>query len=236
MKQMILRFLRLFIGIFVCSVGIVMTINANLGLAPWDVFHQGLANKVGITIGQATIVVGVFFVILDSFLGERLGWGTLFNMIFIGLFIDILMINNIIPICQSFISGLIMMVSGMFIIGIGCYLYIGAELGSGPRDGLMVALTKRTNKSVQFLTNFIQMFALVGGYFLGGYVGIGTLITALCFGNFIQLAFKVFKFDVSKTNHRFIDDDIKLLKKIILKSKDDRHTEDVNLQAVTKED
>ena len=236
MKAMTLRFVRLFIGLFVCAIGIVMTINANLGLAPWDVFHQGLANRVGITIGQATIIVGVFFVILDSVLGERIGWGTLFNMFFLGIFIDFLMINNIIPICQGIISGLIMIVSGMFIIGIGCYLYIGAELGSGPRDGLMVALTKRTNKSVQFLTNFIQIFALVGGYFLGGYVGIGTLITVLSFGYFIQLAFKIFKFDVSKTNHRFIDDDIKLLKNIILKSKDDGHAEDVNLQAVTKED
>jgi uncharacterized membrane protein YczE len=157
-------------------------------------------------------------------------------MIFIGLFIDILMINNIIPICQSFISGLMMMLAGMFIIGIGCYLYIGSELGSGPRDGLMVALTKRTNKSVQFLTNFIQLFALVGGYFLGGRVGIGTLITVLCFGNFIQLAFKVFKFDVSKTNHRFIDDDIRLLKKVIFKTNHDEFTEDTSLHVVTKED
>lgn len=236
MKEMILRFVRLFIGLLVCSIGIVMTINANLGLSPWDVFHQGFANKIGITIGQATIIVGIFFVILDSVLGERIGWGTIFNMIFIGLFMDILMINNIIPVCQSFISGLIMIISGMFIIGIGCYLYMGAGLGSGPRDGLMLALTKRTNKSVQFLTNFIQIFALVGGYFLGGYVGIGTLITALSFGYFIQLGFKIFKFDVSKVNMRFIDDDIKFLKKIILKSKGDGHTEDVNLQAVTKED
>ena len=233
MKGMMFRIIRLFIGLFVCSVGIVMTINANLGLSPWDVFHQGFANKVGITIGQAAILVGVFFVILDSVLGEKLGWGTIFNMIFIGLFMDILMINNIIPICQSFISGLIMILLGMFIIGIGCYLYMGAGLGSGPRDGLMLALTKRTNKSVQFLTNAIQLFALVGGYFLGGYVGIGTLITSLSYGYFIQLAFKIFKFDVSKVNMRFIDDDIKLIKEIISKP---RYSEDINLEAVTKED
>ena len=104
-----------------------MTINANLGLAPWDVFHKGLSTTFGITMGQASIAVGFMIVIIAFFLGERIGWGTVFNMYFIGYFIDILMLNNLIPIFDSFIPSLIMMLGGMFVIGCATVAYIGAE-------------------------------------------------------------------------------------------------------------
>ena len=209
----IYKFIRLFFGLFLYSVGIVMTINANLGLAPWDVFHKGLSTTFGITMGQASIAVGFMIVIIAFFLGERIGWGTVFNMYFIGYFIDILMLNNLIPIFDSFIPSLIMMLGGMFVIGCATVAYIGAELGSGPRDGLMIALTKRTKKSVRFIRNTIEICALSIGYLLGGTLGIGTVIMSLCIGYFVQFAFKLLKFDVTKIHHRYIDEDIIFLKK-----------------------
>lgn len=196
-----------------------MTINADLGLSPWDVFHQGISRLTGITMGQASIFVGLILVIIDAFLGERLGWGTLCNMLFIGLFMDILMLNHMIPIFESTIPSVIMMLLGMVVIGIGSYFYIGAALGSGPRDGLMIALTKRTHKSVRFIRNSIELSALIVGYLLGGYVGTGTIIMALALGYIIQFCFKVLKFDVSKIEHRFIDEDLKLVKRKLLKKK-----------------
>jgi len=220
MNNVLLRFARLLLGLFLCSIGIVMTINSNLGLGPWDVFHQGVSLKTGMTMGQASIAVGFVIVVLTSFFGERFGWGTVLNMVLIGLFMDFLMLNDIIPIFNSIPLQLAMLAAGMLLLGIGSYFYISAELGSGPRDGLMVALTKRSTKSVQFIRNSIEIAALAVGYFMGGFFGIGTIITALTIGHFVQLSFRLFKFDVSKVNHRFIDQDIKWLVEKMNRSKD----------------
>ncbi|KDR96760.1 Uncharacterized membrane protein YczE [Peptoclostridium litorale DSM 5388] len=219
MKDIIIRFSKLLFGLFICSVGIVMLINAGLGLGPWDVFHQGVSLKTGITIGQASICTGFVIVIFTSFFGERLGWGTLLNTVLIGLFMDFLMLNNIIPVVSSLPFQIFMISGGMFLIGIGSYYYMSAELGSGPRDGLMVVIAKRSSKSVQFIRNSIEISALTVGYFLGGFFGIGTVIIALTIGHFVQLAFKLFRFDVSKIHHRFIDDDIRWMAQKIVEIK-----------------
>lgn len=212
MKKSLLTLGRLFLGLFLYAAGIVLTINANLGLSPWQVFHQGVSSHIGITMGQASMIVGFIFVILDWLLGEKLGLGTICNMFFIGVFMDVLMLNNLIPIFNNIYIQLLMMILGMFVIGVGSYFYIGAGLGSGPRDGIMVALTKRSKKSVRFIRNGVELSALAIGYLLGGTVGIGTLIMVVGLGYFVQFAFKLFKFDVRKVNHRFIEDYIKIIR------------------------
>lgn len=212
MKKTTLGFLRLFLGYFICALGMVMTINASIGVAPWDVLHQGISNVSGLTIGRANILLGFIIVILDSILGENIGWGTIFNMIFVGSFIDIIMLNNLVPIFDSFLPSLAMMLIGMLILGYGVFTYIGAGFGAGPRDGLMVALTKKTNKSVRFVKNSVELLALTVGYVLGGSLGIGTAIMAIGGGYFFQFAFKTVNFDVANVEHRFIKDDINYLK------------------------
>lgn len=212
MKKIGIGFIRLFIGYFVSALGMVMTINANIGVAPWDVLHQGISNVSSLTLGQANILVGLMIIILDIIFGENIGWGTLFNMIFIGTFIDIIMFYNLIPIFHSFLPSLIMMLLGMLILGYGVFIYLGAGYGAGPRDGLMVALTKKTNKSVRFVKNSVEILALTVGYFLGGQVGIGTAIMAIGGGYFFQFAFDTVNFNVSEVEHRYIIDDIKFIK------------------------
>ncbi len=221
MKKSVLALIRLFSGLFLYAVGIVFTINANLGLSPWDVFHQGIAKISGITMGQASIMAGLVIVILDWVLGEKVGIGTILNMLFIGIFMDLLMLNHLVPIFNNIIARVIMMLLGMFIIGIASYFYISAALGSGPRDGLMVSLTKRTAKSVRFIRNCIEFTVLVVGYFLGGTVGFGTLVMVIGGGYFVQFAFKIFKFDVRKVQHKFIDYYIKLIKDRLVDKKED---------------
>ena len=216
-----LTIIKLFAGLFLYAAGIVMTINANIGLAPWDVFHQGLSKTFGITIGQASIGIGIIIVIINSLFREKVGWGSLGNMLFIGVFVDLLMLNHIIPEFENLVLRVLMMFSGMFVIGVATYLYISVGLGAGPRDGLMVALTKRTGKSVRLVRNTIETVVVIIGYFLGGSVGVGTLVMALTIGVFVQLAFQLFKFDVKKVEHRFIDEDIKLLKKMLTQPKRD---------------
>ncbi|MBU5311303.1 hypothetical protein KQI38_04635 [Tissierella carlieri] len=222
MKKIILRIIRLFIGYFVCAVGMVMTINANIGVSPWDVFHQGLGNIFNLPIGRASIIAGLIITIIDIFLGQNIGWGTIFNMIVIGIFVDFLMFNKLIPIFNSFFPSLLMMLLGMLVLGYGCYIYIGAGFGAGPRDGLMVALTKKTNKSVRFVKNSVEILVTVVGYLLGGSVGIGTAIMSIAGGYFFQFAFKTVNFDVSQVEHRYISDDIRFIKERLISVKEDK--------------
>ncbi|GLC30561.1 YczE/YyaS/YitT family protein [Clostridium omnivorum] len=216
MRKFILTLLRLLIGLFLYAVGIVFTINANLGLSPWDIFHQGISRLTGITMGQASIIIGVLIIILDWVMGEKIGIGTIGNMLLIGIFMDILMLNHVIPVFNNLIIRVLMLILGMFIIGVACYFYIGAGLGSGPRDGLMVALAKKTNKPVKLIRSFIEFIPLVAGYFLGGTLGIGTLAMMLFGGYFIQLSFKLFNFDIREVKHKFINDYIIHVKKVLL--------------------
>jgi uncharacterized membrane protein YczE len=210
MKISIIKLLRLFIGYFLYGLGIVLTVNANQGLAPWSVFHQGLANQLGITMGVATQVVGLVILVLDFIFGERLGWGTVGNVIFIGTFIDLIMLNNWIPIPESIVVSYGMMLVGLVVMALATYSYLSAQLGAGPRDGFMIAMTKRTNLSVGWIRNIIEAVVLIAGYFMGGSVGLGTLVMAVLFGRFIQITFKLFKFDVRQVRHRYIDQDFVL--------------------------
>ena len=217
-QHYVIRTLRMMTGLFVFAVGIVMTIHANIGLAPWDVFHQGLANVLGITMGQASILVGLTVVAIDFFAGERIGWGTLGNMVLIGLFIDFLMLNGLVPQMQHFVTGVLQMIAGLFVIGLASVLYIGAGMGCGPRDGLMVALLKRTGRSVGTIRGLLEGAALAGGWLLGGTVGLGTVITAVLTGPVVQLAFRLLRFDVKNVRHTYVDEDLKALGRLLNKS------------------
>ena len=211
MKYIILKISRLIIGYFLYALGIVMTINAQQGLGPWGVFHQGLSSHLNITFGIAVIIVGAVIVILDFILGERIGWGTIGNVIFIGTFIDLITDIKLVPVFENIFLSYLMMFIGMFTISLAAYFYLSARLGAGPRDGLMIALTKLANKPVGLIRSTIEVTALIIGYFLGGSVGWGTLIMSFGLGFFIQISFKMFNFDVKKVEHKYIDQDFAFL-------------------------
>ena len=204
------RLLKVVVGLFIFAVGIVLTINASLGVSPWDVLNQGFARTVGITIGQASIVVGFLIIFIDIFLGQPIGWSTVMNMILIGTFMDILMLNNIIPIAQSQISGVIMILGGLAMEGLGSAVYISQGIGAGPRDGLMVIVTKRSAKPVGFVKFSLEVSAVVVGAILGGHFGLGTVIMAFSGGPIFQKVYKMLNFDVSQVSHRSIQGDFKL--------------------------
>ncbi|MDY0257823.1 hypothetical protein, partial [Gudongella oleilytica] len=149
---------------------------------------------------------------LDVVLGQTIGWATIMNMLLIGTFIDILMLNNLVPVFDSFVPSLIMLLLGVLIEGYGCFIYISGGMGAGPRDGLMVVLTRRTGRSVRLIKSAIEVIVVTVGIFLGGKFGIGTLIMALFGGAIFQFAFKTVNFKVNQVQHRFIQDDLKLLK------------------------
>lgn len=218
MEKILSLIIRITLGFFLCACGTVMALNSNLGLSPWDVFHQGLTNVIGITMGQASIIVGVVIVIITSILGLKAGLGTIANMIVIGCFIDLIMYMKIIPVCNNPFSGILMMIGSLFASAIGSYLYIGCEMGCGPRDGLMIVLVKLTGKPLSLIRFCIEMGALIIGWFLGGFVGIGTLVTAFGIGYCVQIIFKLFKFDVKLLKHKNIKEGFEFMNECIANS------------------
>lgn len=198
MKKIMSIIFRLLLGFICCAFGTVMAIQSNLGLSPWDVFHQGLSNITGLTIGQASIIVGLIVVTTTLLLKLEIGLGTIANMIIIGFFIDLIIYIDIIPLSSTLFSGVLMLIGSLVMMAIGSYFYISCKMGCGPRDGLMVVLVRVTGKSVGVIRFFIELSVLIVGWLLGGKVGIGTLITVMTVGSCVQLVFKIFKFDVKK--------------------------------------
>ncbi len=204
MKSNMKTLMRLLIGFILCSSSTVFMLNSNLGLSPWDVFHQGISNVTGITIGQANIITGVIFVVVGMFCGQKLGIGTILNMVLIGQFVDWIMYLDIIPKSNNIVTGIIMMIIGMLTMGYGCYLYISCGWGCGPRDGVMVVLSKILNKNIKYVRAGMEIIVLIIGIFLGGTMGLGTVISAIFLGYSMQLVFKLKNFDVSKVEHKSI--------------------------------
>ncbi len=206
------RLFMVVVGLFIFAAGIVLTINASLGVSPWVVFHQGISRTIGITLGQASISMGFLIIILDIFLGQRIGWATILNMLLIGTFIDILMLNNLIPLAGSTFKGVLMILAGVVVQGIGFATYISQGMGAGPRDGLMVVLARRTGKSIKIIKSILEIFVVSIGIILGGTFGIGTIIMAFFGGLIFQTLFRVINFKVEKVNHRFIQDDLRKIR------------------------
>lgn len=211
MKLFCLRLLRLLWGLFLYALGIVFAMNAHIGYAPWDAFHIGIAKTTGISIGTASITVGIIIVIIAVLLGEKFGLGTILNMVLIGVFLDMLFLLNIIPVANNLLLGILMMIVGLYIIALGSYFYIGSAFGAGPRDSLMVALTRKTGLPVGLCRGSIELLAVFIGWILGGSLGIGTVISAFIIGFCVQTTFKLMKFDATQVKHETLEKTYRLL-------------------------
>jgi uncharacterized membrane protein YczE len=195
-------------GLLLYSIGIVLTINADIGYAPWDVFHVGFSNTFGMSLGMASIITGLAIGIIAVLLGEKIGIGTVLNMVMIGVFVDWIMFGNYIPVATNFLFGVPMMVAGIVTISLATYFYISAAFGSGPRDSLMVAVTRKTRLPVGFCRGSIEILAVIVGWQLGGKVGVGTILFAFLIGFFVQTTFKALKFDATDISHETLDQTI----------------------------
>lgn len=217
MNKMMKRYFRLFIGLIFCAIGMTLTINANLGYSPWDVFHQGIGNILGTPIGTSNIIVGIIILAVELKMKQRVGIGTIANMTLIGIFMNIIMSRGLLPIFENLYINIAMILIGMLVIGFGSYLYISSGFGAGPRDSLMILLLLKTDKSLRFIRNSMEITVLTIGYLLGGPVGIGTVIISLGLGYSVQLVFKICKFDAKTITHRQLSDEIDSLKNLFKK-------------------
>lgn len=172
-----------------------MILYADLGMSAWGVFQIGLMNVIGLSFGQATQVVGLGVLIFGWFLGFPPGFGTVSNMFFIGYFIDVIIGLGIVPKFNNIVLQLVLLVAGMAMIGVASYFYLSPKLGAGPRDGLMIGLVQKLDREVSVVRAGIEVTVLVLGIAMGGPIGIGTVITAFSIGYFVQMAFKLGKYD-----------------------------------------
>ena len=209
MKTYIMRFARLLIGLMLYGPGVVLTLKANIGYAPWDVFHAGTANIAGITIGMASIIVGLVILLLAVILGEKIGIGSILNMILIGTFIDLILAADLIPLSNNFLTGTLMLIAGLFVISLATYFYMSSALGAGPRDSLMVALKRKTELPIGFCRSFLEFAAAIIGWRMGGLLGFGTIMAAILAGFCIQITFKLVKFDSTAIRHETLMDTYK---------------------------
>ena len=190
------RFVQLFAGLVLFGVSLAFLVRSELGLDPWDVFHQGLSVATGLSIGVCTIAVGVVVLLLWFPLHQRPGIGTVANVILVGLTLDAALI--VLPTTNDLAFRWIYLLGGIVLNGIATGAYIGAGLGPGPRDGLMVGLA-RGGRSVRVVRTSIEVSVLVVGWLLGGTVGVGTLVFALTIGPIVHWTLPMLSIDRRRT-------------------------------------
>jgi uncharacterized membrane protein YczE len=185
------RLAGLVAGLFLCAVGIVCFLESELGLPPWDVLHQGLAEQTGLSFGAANLVVSVVVLAGAWLLRARIGLGTLLNALLIGTFvIGLTALGAVDALSEGGLSQRIALVALALVgFGVGSAFYIGAAMGAGPRDSLMLVLSWRAGVRIGVARAVVEIGALVAGFALGGTAGVGTLVFALGIGPAVEASF-----------------------------------------------
>ena len=192
-------------GLVLYGFSAALMIRAMIGLDPWDTLHQGLSVMTAVPFGIVVIIVGAGVLLLWIPLRQKLGIGTLLNLVIIGLAIDFFL--GFVPEASGIWMGLAFFAMGVALNGLAIALYVGAGLGAGPRDGLMTGLVKRTGRPVWLVRTAIEITVLVGGWMLGGTIGIGTVIYALAIGPVAHVLMPWFALDKGRgTVYEKVDD------------------------------
>lgn len=178
------RLFWLILGVAVSSIGIAMMLQANVGLEPWSVLQQGMSLRTGMTYGTASAIAGAAAILTAVLFGESFGFGTIINIAGCAVIIDAIQAAHLIPQMHGLVSGIAMLIGGLELLA----------LGSGPRDALMVALARKFGRSAGACRAVVDVLVTVIGFFLGGPVGVGTIISAVGLGPLINLNFAAVQF------------------------------------------
>ena len=179
------RLVQLFVGLSLYGFSMGLLVRSTLGLDPWDVFHEGVAKRTDLSFGGVVIVVGLFVLLLWIPLRQWPGLGTIANAVVIGIATDVTL--GLVDPPHALAPRAALLVAGIVLNGLAGALYIGAQLGPGPRDGLMTGLVRRTGWSVRLVRTSLEVTVLVIGFLLGGTVGLGTVLYAVSIGPLLQL-------------------------------------------------
>ncbi len=179
------RLAQLYAGLVLYGASMALQIRAGMGLDPWDVFHQGVADRAGLTFGTVVIITGAAVLLAWVPLRQRPGIGTISNVFVIGVTVDVSL--ALVPAAGSSAAALVMLLAGIGLNGVASGAYIGGGLGPGPRDGLMTGLVRRTGGSVRVVRTSIEVAVLIVGAVLGGTVGLGTVLYAVSIGPLVHV-------------------------------------------------
>lgn len=178
------RLVQLVIGLVLFGVSLAMVLRSGLGLSPWDVLHLGISRSTPLSIGTVVVLMSLAVLALWIPLRQAPGLGTLANALVVGVVIDASL--RLVPEVDHLALQVPMLVAGVVLNALGGALYIGAQLGTGPRDGLMTGLSRQTGLSLRLVRTGIEVTALVAGWLLGGTVGLGTVLYAIAVGPLVQ--------------------------------------------------
>lgn len=184
---------RLLLGLYLVGLGLAMMIHTGLGVPPWDVLSQGLQVQTGWSFGTCAVVISGIVLLIWIPIRQQPGIGTVINAILIGPFADLS--KPLMPELSGWFANLVWMILGLIAVAIGAGLYISANLGAGPRDGLMVGLTRVSGWPFWVIRTIGESVVLITGWLLGGTVGIGTALFAISIGTLMQMTMKRFGFD-----------------------------------------
>lgn len=186
-------------GLFVLAFGAACMIQANLGVATWDVLHIGLTNMTSLSIGTWVQIVGIFMILLACLLERQLPQiGSLLNILLIGFFLNGILGLHMIPAFQSLWARMVLLISGIVLMGFGSGMYVASRMGAGPRDGLTLVLSKRWKWSIRLVRTVLESVALLLGWLIGGPVAVGTFVSVLLIGPVMQASLKFWTKQVEK--------------------------------------
>ncbi len=198
-------------GLFCCGIGIYFTLQANIGVSPWDVFHQGLAGRLGMLYGNVSVMVALIIVVVDALLREPIGIGMFLDAFIVGKAVDFCNWLGFLPVQTHLPQSILCMLAGMTITACGMRAYMGCALGCGPRDTLLVALCKRTGWKIGPVTMVIYAVVTLAGWLLGGQIGIGTVLSVAYMGPALQTICKLTRFDAAEVKHQNLLESLRIL-------------------------
>ena len=211
-KKIVLGWGQIALGLLVFSVGVHLTIFANIGLAPWDCLGMGIARHTPLNYGLSMTVMGVIILLIDLAMRERIGFGTVIDALLTGNFVQMFNDLNPFPLNENFWIGIVILLAGLVVAALGMWIYMAAGQCCGPRDALLVGLGKRVPKMpIGLVEILIFGGVLLIGWLLGGPVGIGTLIGTFGIGFAIQLVFSLVGFEPRNVRHRSVRETLQIL-------------------------
>jgi uncharacterized membrane protein YczE len=215
-KRTLHDWLRILIGLLIYSFGVYLTIYANIGLAPWDCLGMGIANCTPLSYGSVMVLIGVAAIIIQLLMKERIGFATVFDALLTGNLVQCFLSGSTNLRSQSIWLNICFMLAGFLLISVGTWVYMRAEMGCGPKDGLLIAIGKRLPKiPIGVVEILLWAVVTVFGWLLGGTVGIGTVISVFVGGAVMHLFFDVIGFEPRKLEHKSLTESLtQLFKKV----------------------
>ena len=210
--QMIKQIFRSALGLFLYSCGVYLTVQANIGIAPWECLSMAISPLVGISFGIVHMISGIIILCIDLLMKEKIGFGTILDALLVGNYVDWIGYFDPVPVSESLPLSVLMVIAGLFIMGYGQYFYMSAGQSCGPRDSLTIAIGKRFPRTpIGVVQTVIVAIVLFAGWMLGGPIGIGTIISVFFAGTALQIVCRMMRFEPRNVKHLNVMEATKLL-------------------------